>query len=223
MATSQLPAPPPARDWDAALPTDLGVMGNTDYGDCGFAGYGHAVQTWTSGSITPTTEQVLAAYAGCTGFDPSKPETDQGVALLNALKWFTTQGVGGHVLGAYAAVDPRDEIQVQQAISMFGGVYIGAGMPVTAQHPGPWVGPAVPGGGDQQPYSWGGHCMWVPKYDRLGVGFITWGDRQEADWQWWLDYVDEAYVLLSSDWVDGSKPAPSGFDIDGLRAALSAL
>jgi hypothetical protein len=201
-------------------------MGNNLYGDCAFAAMGHAVQTWTADNgaeTTVTDAAVLAAYAGCTGFDPNDPSTDNGTTLLAALRWWRTTGVGGHKIGAFAKVDHHNIAHVKAAIDLFGGVYTGAALPRTAQGESRWVGPKGSLTGDNAPWSWGGHALWTPHYDRSGVGMRTWGRIRGADWQWWIDYVDECYAPISDDWLTDAKPAPNGLDLAKLRAYLAAL
>ena len=221
-----LPASPPLRDWNRGLPSDLGMMANDQYGDCGFAGQAHAVQTWTSDTGKPVAlpdAVVLGAYAGCTGFSPGDPSSDQGVVLLDALSYWRKTGIGGHKIGAYVKVDHHNLDHVKAAINLFGGVYMGAALPTAAQHQTSWVGPRGALRGDDAPGTWGGHCMWAPAYDASHVTFVTWGQRQVADWQWWLDYVDEAYACVSVDWVTGAKTAPNGFDLSKLNSYLARL
>lgn len=225
ISRTKLPPAPAARDWETKLPADLKMYLNDQYGDCGFAGQAHAIQTWTATPgpvINLTDAQVLAAYAGCTGFNANDPSTDQGVVLLDALNYWRKTGIGGHKIGAFLRVDPRNVDHIKIAINLFGGVYMGANLPVSAQHPGPWHG-VKNLSGDNAPGSWGGHCMWAPGYSPSGVEFVTWGRRQQADWQWWLNYVDEAWAIVSSEWVTGTKPAPSGFNLIQLQTYLAAL
>jgi hypothetical protein len=221
-----LPAPPFARDWSDKLPADVGMMRNDIYGDCVFAAQGHAVQIWTSengNTVNPSDADVLAAYAGCTGFKPGDPSTDNGSSLLAGLRYWRTFGLGGHKIGAYLKLDHHNIDHVKIGINLFGGVYVGADMPIAAQHQATWIGPRGVMHGNDTPGGWGGHCMWVPKFDRTGPGYITWGKRKPSDWQWWLDYVDEAYVAVAADWVNGTKPAPSGFNLTKLQQYLASL
>lgn len=227
LLTPALPVSPPARDWLYGMPTDLGMMANDAVGDCGFASQAHAIQSWSfnqTGEIfTPPTADVLAAYSHCTGYDPADPSTDRGVVMLDALNSWRNYGISGRKIGAYAKVDHHNVDHVKAALNLFGGVYLGANLPLSAQKDGPWFAPAGPLVGDDAPGGWGGHCMWMASYDRDLVTFVTWGRRQTADWQWVLDYVDEMYAPVSVDWVTGAQPAPNGFDVTRLNAALSML
>jgi hypothetical protein len=222
-----LPRAPVLRDWLAGAPSDLGMMVNDQIGDCGFAGMGHAIQTWTVARgkmITPSDDSIVAAYSGCTGYSSSVPGSDDGVVLLDALKYWRRVGVASHKIGAFVRVDSHNVAHVKIAIELFGGLYTGAQLPLSAQAPGKtWTGRRGRLRGDDVPGTWGGHCMWVAAYDDHGLTYVTWGARQTADWQWWLDYADEAWACIGEDWVTGARPAPSGFDLPALRAYLASL
>jgi hypothetical protein len=81
----------------------------------------------------------------------------------------------------------------------------------------------VPGGGaDAEKGSWGGHCVFVPKYDANGLTCITWGELKTMTVAFWQAYCDEAHALLSKDWVT-AKGAPAGFSLAQLEADLKAI
>ena len=42
-------------------------------------------------------------------------------------------------------------------------------------------------------------------------------------WSFWETYCDEAYAILSTDYLDGSKKAPAGFSMQELQADLADL
>lgn len=221
-----LPAPPPARDWTSQLPSDIGMLDNDQIGDCTIASAAHLIQLWSSqtGLIQcPTIGQVLAAYSAVSGYKPGDPSTDQGANMLTVLNYWRNVGVGGHQIGAFVKVDHTDVGHVQAAIDFFGGVYIGANLPLTAQkQDAPWAGPASPTG-DAAPGSWGGHCMAVGAYDRNHCTFLTWGKRQVADWAWWYYYVDECYAIVSQEWLAQDGLAPVGLPIETLKNYLGQL
>jgi hypothetical protein len=222
--SSGFPGPPLAIDWNRRLPVDLGAMRNDQIGDCVFAAMGHAHQTWTGAAlgnpITPTDDDVVRAYSICTGYNPAVAGTDNGAVILVALNHWRRTGIGGRRIDAYCAVNFRDLRHVQAAIDLFGGILVGAAMPRSAQRLD-WTGKVNPTG-DDAPGTWGGHGMWCPTYDHLGPGFVTWGHRQRADWQWWNNYVDEAYVALSPEWT-ARMTAPNGFDYAKLLAYIASL
>jgi hypothetical protein len=113
------------------------------------------------------------------------------------------------------------------SVYMFEGCYIGVQLPKSAQaqtqNQQPWSVP--PGGpkGDGAPGSWGGHAIPVVAYDSRGVTVVTWGALQIMTWSFWETYCDEAYAILSTDYIDGKKKAPQGFSLQQLQADLADL
>lgn len=224
---TDLPAAPASMDVSSALPADLGMMLNDHLGDCTCAGMAHAVQTWTAcngGIVTLSDADVLRAYEEACGYSPSDPSTDQGGVELDVLNYFRSVGIGGHKIGAFASIDPKNREHLKAAIWLFGGVYIGVALPISAQTQDVWRIAIAGTEGDPTPGSWGGHCVFVPPiYDADGLACITWGQTKRMTWEWWDAYCDEAYALLSPDWVQPGKDAPSGFDLAALQADLAAV
>lgn len=215
-----LPSPPPSRDWNDRLGIDLGMMANDKCGDCAFAGFGHAKMTWTSqrpsGPVVTPAQEVVKWYSDCTGY----PATDDGVELIEALKYFRKRSF----IDAYLKIDPTNLDHVRLGIDLFGGVYVGASLPLRIEEPNVvrWTAPQSMTGLDAFG-SLGGHCMWCPTYDRSGFEFTTWGHRQSASNQWVVDYVDEMWVMVGPDWASETSVAPNGLDIAKLREYLQAL
>ena len=226
-----LPAIPASRKWSAAVRQPWGVMANDTVGDCTCAGLCHLIQTWTANTgeeFTLTDTQVLNLYHIICGYDPAKPETDQGGTLTQVLTWSRKHLIAGKQrVGAFAAVRPLNHSHVQAAIDLFGGVYIGLGLPVSA---GAQIGKVwdVPTGGlhgDGAWGSWGGHCVNVVDYDAEGLTCITWGQPQRMTWRFWDAYCDESYAVLSgTDWAALAGKCPAGaFDFAALEADLKLL
>ena len=218
-----LPPPPPAVDWTKGI-TAFGMMLNDALGDCTIAGCGHAVQIWTANlgaEITvpdPTVEQF---YEEWDGYDPADPSTDQGGVELDVLNSWRQGGFAGHILTGFADPHPANLEAVRQAISLFGGVYIGLSLPVTAQNQAVWDA-GDPTDPNAAAGSWGGHCVFVPKYDQNGFTCITWGGLQQMTTAFWMEYCDEAHALLSKDWL-GAKGSPAGLDLGQLEADLQQV
>ncbi len=218
-----IPAPPPARDWTHAASPRWGLMANDRLGDCTCAAAGHLIQTWTANNgaeVTPSDADIVKAYEAVGHYNPAYPDTDQGAVELDVLNYWRSSGIAGHKIGAFVAVSPGNKTHVEAAINLFGGVYIGAALPLSAQHQTVWD---VAEGPDAKAGSWGGHAMACVGYNRTGVVLITWGAIKVATWAWWEAYTDEAYALLDAEWVDASRPAPNGFNLDALRVDLAAL
>jgi hypothetical protein len=226
--TPALPPPPPAVTNSGSV-TNWGMMlnGPNTYGkgvpsdglgDCTIAGVAHAIQVWTlskGNEITVPDSTVLHYYEQWDGYNPSNPNSDQGGDELTVLKDWRKQKFSGHPLRAFADPDPQDELHVKQAIMLFGGLYIGLELPISAQTQDVWDVDASPNG---QPGSWGGHCVFVPNYDAETLTCITWGELKKMTWGFWGTCCDEAHALLSTDW----RP-PAGFDMAALEADLAKV
>jgi hypothetical protein len=218
-----LPPPPPSKDWTNGI-LDWGVMLNDKLGDCTIAGVAHAIQVWSANlgkEVTVDDNTVLSYYENWDGYNPADPSTDQGGIELDVLNDWHKNGFGGHALLAFAAPKFSNLVQIRQSITLFGGVYIGLALPVTAQTQDVWD--VVPkGGANAKKGSWGGHCVFVPKYDAHGFTCITWGGLKTMTVAFWKKYCDESYALLGQDWLN-EKGAPSGFDQSQLQADLGAI
>jgi hypothetical protein len=80
---------------------------------------------------------------------------------------------------------------VQQAIQLFGGVYLGFQVQQNCQQEFSAGQPWTPG-----PLTNDGHAVYAVAYDSTGVTVLTWGNVQKATWGWWNECVDEAYAIL---------------------------
>jgi hypothetical protein len=222
-----LPPVPNSLGWTSKIGM-LGMMLNDQLGDCVVAGYGHSVQEWTAyaagaPSIIPD-NVVLKGYEDVGGYVPGDPSTDNGCVMLDALKYFRRKGLGGHVIQAFVAVNPLDELEVREAIHLFGSLYIGLDLPVSAQNQYTWHVPASGiTAGDGVPGSWGGHCVPVMGYSPLTLNTITWGARQEMTWEFLRAYCSEAYAMLSKEWIAVNGLSPSRFDMAQLLFDLQNL
>jgi hypothetical protein len=221
--TAQLPAPPPSKDWTCGI-TSWGMMMNDKLGDCTIAGVGHAIQVWsacTGGELTVTDSTVEGFYEKWDGYQPGDPTTDRGGIELDVLNNWRHEGFDGHSLLAFAAPKFSNLVQIRQSITLFGGVYIGLALPITAQTQDVWdVTPR--GGANSAKGSWGGHCVFVPKYDEKGFTCITWGGLKTMTIKFWQRYCDEAYTLFGQNWLT-EKGSPSGFDQTQLQNDLGSL
>lgn len=224
---AQLPKAPDSGDWEAKLPDSaLQMWGNDQYGCCAFAAQANAQQTFAAQrgeAFNLTTGDVLSSYSRCTGFRAGDPSTDRGTVMADALDDWQNEGIGGLKIVGHVAVDYRNWAQVCLAQYLFGGVYFGAQLPISAQQPGAWAGKTGALEGTDTPGSWGGHAIWSPTWTVGGDGIITWQRRQPADKQWWYNYVDESYAVLSPNWADVIVGAPNGIDIASLAADLAAV
>lgn len=224
--TKQLATPPAFTRWHSAVLWDKWPMlANDVVGDCAIAAAAHHIHGWTANEgpepVVLSEEAVLADYSAITGYDPANPETDRGTVMLDALRYWRREGMGGRKIEGYAKINGSKE--ARQAIWAFGGIYVGLSLPISAQNQNVWRVPAGGARGKGRRGSWGGHAVPVLGYDERGLHCITWGSVKRMSWGFFNTYCDEAYACFSpADWaLDGR--APSGFDIDTLRADLNAL
>jgi hypothetical protein len=212
---------PPAVDFLSGM-TDWGMMENDQVGDCTIAGCGHAVQVWYAATGTEFTlfdSVILDAYERWCGYVPDDPATDQGGVELDVLNCWRQEGLGGESIVAYVDPDLGNVEHIRKSIELFGLVYIGLQLPLTAQRQAVWE--VVPDAGERgSPGSWGGHCVVCPAYDEDGLTCITWGKRQKMTWNFWKTYCDEAHTILSEVWLDR---APVDFHYANLMADLAAV
>ena len=229
--TAALPAPPASFDLTKKMPADWGMMANDQIGDCTCAAAGHLIMEWTENSgkkmVTPTDKQIIAAYSAITGYNPTTGANDNGANETDVLNYWRQTGIANDKIGAYVSLEPSNHTHIMDSVYIFEGCYIGLSLPTSAQaqtqNHQPWSVP--PGGptGDGKPGSWGGHAVPVVAYDSRSLTVVTWGALQTMTWGFWAAYCEEAYAILSLDYLNGKKEAPQGFNLKQLQADLADL
>jgi hypothetical protein len=64
----------------------------------------------------------------------------------------------------------------------------------------------------------------VVAYDQRGLTVVTWGALQRMTWGFLYAYCDEAYAVLSQDWISHTTNlAASGFDLAALENDLQHI
>ncbi len=216
-------APPPpsvdtlARVYDTLKTTDPTVLfpmdGNDALGDCTIAALAHAVTTYRGliGSKDIMSKQaVVKLYFHLTG------GVDSGLNELDVLNYWRAHAVAHDKILAYVSVDPKNHIHVQQAIQLFGGVYLGFQVQQNCVQEFDARQPWRPG-----PLTNDGHAVFAVGYDQNGVTALTWGNTQQATWAWWDECVDEAYAILPPEaGIPGFSP---GFNTAQLQSDLAAV
>ena len=71
--------------------------------------------------------------------------------------------------------------------------------------------------------SWGGHAVPVVAYDTEGLTCVTWGALKKMTWSFWLAYAEEAYAVVSEDFISANGLDPTGLDLSTLLADLTAV
>jgi hypothetical protein len=217
-------APPPAsvntltrvyKELGVSNPAELFPMdGNDTLGDCTIAALAHAVTVYRG--LISKKKDILAKQAVIKLYFHLTGGLDSGLNELDVLNYWQSNTVAGDKILAFAKVDPKNHIHVQQAILLYGGVYLGFQVQQNAVQEFDNHQPWTPG-----PLTNDGHAVFAVAYDQTGLTVLTWGNTQQATWGWWDECVDEAYAILPPEAAKGTF-AP-GFDIAQLKADLAAV
>jgi nucleoside phosphorylase len=224
--TPALPSAPAQVNYGEKVP-DWPIYNNSTYGDCTCAAAGHMVQNWTATAstlLTPAETAVITFYEHFVG---SPPPPDAGCNMLQVLKYWRKAGLDGHKILAFAALEPKNHAEVMDALYLFGSVYIGVELPNFAVHGDmltvPWVVPPQGPVGDAAPNPNNGHCIPAVAYDARNLYVVTWGEVKSMSWQFYDAYSDEAFAVLSEDFIQANGQNIVGFDLAALKADLEEL
>lgn len=84
----------------------------------------------------------------------------------------------------------------------------------------PGTGPV----GNAAPNPNNGHCVPAVAYDQRFIYVVTWGAIKTMTWNFYDTYADEAFAVLSPDWINQKLgTSPSGFNMAALQADLEAV
>jgi hypothetical protein len=217
-----LPVHNAASDFTSGV-SDWGMLGNDQYGDCGFAGRVHLdmANSWTAkeravGDLTlwPQTADVVSAYLAY------NKGQDVGVDLGEVLAYWTQNPLGSlPAIGGFAQIDVHNGAEYQSAMALFGGLYTGIAVSKEAmtefEAGQPWTSTAT---------DWeGGHC--VPHLARNATWgrCITWGADQLFSWDWWHAAREEAYVVLTQEIMNATGGIFNGVNVAQLKADITKL
>lgn len=238
---TNIPTPPSSVDY-YSLVTSWPLMLNDTMDDCAIAAAGHMIQQWTINSkgvatIIPNSD-VQSTYETFVG----QGNDNQPVHLSDVLDYWANQGItisgqGIDKILGYALLDQKNQAQVQSAVYSFGNCMIGlvlpdAVKPTKSSQPNynqytnsagqieygkPWDDSSAA----LTPNSNNGHCVPAVGYDANNLYVVTWGALIPMSWKFYFTFMDEAYALLSPDWIKANPP--SGFDITSLLNVLSNI
>jgi hypothetical protein len=128
---AELAAPPPQFNVLNQVYNQLGIDdptvlfpmdGNDTYGDCTIAALAHA-STVYDGLVG--TSDIMAATDLTKLYFQLTGGTDSGLDELKVLNYWQSTGVGGEKILAFTSIDPKNHTNIQLAIQLFGGVYLG--------------------------------------------------------------------------------------------------
>jgi hypothetical protein len=218
--TSRLAPPPPVENVLTRVYHNLGVTdatklfpmdGNDTLGDCTIAGVAHAVTLYRAlvkRERIPSKPAVVKLYMHLTG------GIDTGLNMLDVVNYWRQKSVFGDEILAYVSIDPKNHTHVEQAIHLFGGVYLGFQVQSSCIADFDARKPWTPG-----PLTNDGHAVFAVGYDPNTVTVLTWGNTQQGTWDWWDECVDEAYAILPPE-AKHPEYAP-GFNLQELQADLN--
>lgn len=234
-ASPQLPPPPPAFSvLTAAVLPKLGIapspqairdlfpmLGNDRYGDCAAVGLAHSITIYHAllgAKLIPDTAMVEKLYFHLTG------GVDSGLALLDVLNYWrrnvviTAAGADGREgkILSYVRLNPHNHLHVQQAMNLFGALYLGFQCQENVEKEFDQRVPWQPG-----KLTNSGHCVVAVGYDQQTVDVLTWGDHQYGTWAWFDECVDEIYAIIP---IEASNPSfAPGFDLATLKRDLGMV
>jgi hypothetical protein len=211
----------------ASKVTTWPMYGNDTMGDCTCATVGHEVQALTAYSGTEVTlaeADILTAYEAVSGFDPVTHANDNGANVQDVLEYWRTTGVGGHKIRAYAELSSIHNFRaVRTALDLFGTVYLGVAVPESAMEQfaagEPW---SVVRGSPIE----GGHAIPLQAFAESGpapLAVVTWGQLQPVTEKWFSTYVEEAWVIITDDWLSANGETCEGLDLKSLESDFTAL
>lgn len=229
-----LPTAPAKVNYSPAVESGggYGMLGNDRLGCCVVSAMLHLAMQQAANdghSLTmPSLLDVVKAYSAISGYKPGHPETDRGCNMAAALKYWRKTGItvdgAYHQIGAYAKVDLDDQAEVAAALWLFGGLFTGYNLPIAVQGVDSWTGVPRKLTRIWKPGTWGGHA--VIQSDNEGSGLmktVTWGQLVATDWKFFTTYCDEAWVVVSNDWLGSDDKCPAGFNREALLRDLEAL
>ena len=226
-AVSRLAAPPVL---DRSSVTFIpGLDGNDRIGDCTAVGLANAARAavaingYTLG-IPPTAAP--AFYSAASGYDPAKPETDQGMVEAEVFLYQARHGFdyGGPtpLVAGFATADPGDLNALRVMAWKCGSAYLGVNLAVADQGAVIWDTDTPASAGDPTPGSWGGHCLlaysWSGTADTDIVRLATWGALQRATWRWVRSRLTETHALFWRQFGD-----VDGIDYEQLAGEVAAV
>jgi hypothetical protein len=232
-----VPAHPSSEDYLATLP-GWQMLGNDVAGDCNAVTWANMRRLVTATLATeyyPTQAQVWEFYetqnpqfnpAGTAQTDGPGSSSDQGMDVQTGLEYLhASGGPDGVKAVAFAKVDPTKASEVEAALAIFGGI---------------WLGIVVLDANQQEfakGQAWtdvkgskvdGGHAILAGGYTPKDVKFITWARETEFAPSFWdgevngTPLVEEAWVVIWPELL-GSAGFTQGIDLAQLKADYQAL
>ena len=223
--TAELPPVPATVTYEQAVKT-WPMMANDIHSDCTIAAAGHMIEDWTAN--TESAPVILLDPAILAAYDAVNGGVDKGADILTVLKYWENTGIGGHQITAFSEISTGDLLETQQSVALFAAAYIGLALPNFAVNPPdgnflnvPWTIPSSGVRANPPNYN-NGHCVPIVGYDAQNLWVVTWGALKSMSPDFFAAYCDEAYAVLSTDWLKGGV-TPLGLNLQQLQADLAAI
>lgn len=228
---------PSTEDWLQGMPALLGGLHNAYdqddpngliVGNCTIAAVLHILQVmlfrttgrfWAQQELSPL---ALSLYVAWDGYVIGDPTTDRGGIIENVLTKWMTEGLTlpdgkVHKILGFVRINPKDEAELREAIAICGTVDFGAAIPASYDQINPgdsWL--ANQGDPDS------GHCFFSAKY-LDSIIMDSWGFQVPMPPDAVAQYVDEAFAIISPDWVQKTGLSPGGNSIAQIEAIMQPL
>jgi hypothetical protein len=186
--------------------------------NCTIAGVVHALMAWNllvnESDAIPTDPEIKTTYFGQTGGG------DTGLVETTLLQTWVSDGLFGAKIPAWAPVPHTNVEAIKQSVYFYGACYLGVQLPQSAQQQfvqgGNSTWSVVPGSPIE-----GGHAILAVGYGPEGLYIVSWGQVVLCTWEWVAKYLDEAYAILSRQFVEAGK-GPT-LDLAALTADLNQV
>lgn len=231
----------------ATIPSSVNFLNNTkeyyptclttEYGCCTLAAVVHYRQTMAL--LTGSTYayegdvQFLKDYKFLCGYSGQKPGKEGGFSISDILLWWNgTYQTGGVTLFQPSLVDYcslnndsfSNETLIKACIWMFGGLMVALKLPTTIKgqlyKDGGWS--IVDQNGKPAPGVYG-HCVYIGGYDANNLYMVTAGKTGFITWDFWKQYLQEAFILMPTDWYETMHNRLSQFKNPALQAVINDL
>ncbi len=197
------------------------ILGENDrIGDCTCVGPANVILALTtlSGRARRMPDaDIVAFYAGISGYSAADPDSDTGAMIEDVLAAWHARGIDTDRLDGYATIEVGDHERIRQAIALLGPVDLGINLPAGWLRAAEWD---VSTAGDEIA---GGHCVTAIGYTDRGPLVVSWGEVFPLTWAGYDAHVDEAHALLSRDALTQAGKDAGGVDWMALEQFMAVI
>jgi hypothetical protein len=207
------------------------ALGNDVLGNCVEIAQLRSIQLRLANAMgtnwIPTRDMAVALYSEYAGYDPAKPETDQGSDVASAMLAWCQRGyeVNPQLLDipAWLTVDPAQPDHMKAAIHAAGCVLLTLSLPQAAiDDTTAWdfVPASDP---DTVPGTAGSHRVMCGRYDKDSFWLVSWGMEIPASPGFIAAYGLGADIPIVWDWFQATGLSLPGLDRWQVEADLAHL